>query len=262
VKESRSQSAQEGVDRLVAALRASAEQGRHHGRAGLNAAAKRQWSRRLAAEDPPGGWALWLPRLAHDPVPAIREVAALLVVRRQWTDDGALAVVDRLMRDDDWEVREWAVEPAALMVTGRPDGPTLFQAWLSEGGRVRRAMVVACRTWVREGQMTAQEALAVADRVVDDPDAYVQANVGSYFLGDGVLPRFPRETALWLTQRAARPELSPAFWRNVAALFRSAAARESCRWHLIEAAERLLAAGPPPSLIPKLRRAAGHADPS
>jgi hypothetical protein len=245
------------VQALVAALRLDGAQRRHHGRAGLNAAAKRRWAARLAAVAPPADWTAWLPCLAQDPLPAVRTVAALLIVHGQWTDDGALALVDRLLRDEDWEVREWAVDPAAMLIDARSDGPALFEAWLNEGGRACRAMVAACRARVRAGRMTVQEAFAVADRVVDDPDPYVLASVGSYFLGDGVLPRFPQEMATWLIERSERGELSPPFWRNVGALFSSAAARGPCRAQLVEAASWLLAAGPPPRLVSTLRRAAG-----
>ena len=237
-----------------AELEAQANAGRHHGRPGLPAAVKQMWIHRLATEIAEDQRRAAVAELASHPHPALRQVCAgLLAVwspPQAWTTD----TIRALAQDEDWEVREWAVAPFMALVMSPDGGPDLVQEWVDRGGRLRRAAILAARTWVLQGAWTASQGLDLADRVMDDADPYVQASVGSYYLGDGLLRRHRRETAGWLLERARRRGGSDAFWRNLVAMIRSAAARADDPPVLRPVVAALMEMGPPTREAQQLAR--------
>jgi hypothetical protein len=233
-----------GFDALLEELVQEGATTVHHGRPGLPAARKRRFADRMAPflgeGDPPEAIDLLL---SHT-VAAVREVGAILLAHSACSAPIVLERARSLALDDDWEVREWAVEP---LVAALADDPSAgLMPWIRAGGRLRRAAVLAARHLVLEGRLEAQTACVVADAVVDDSDPYVQANVGGFYLGDALVRCFPQCAAGWLAGRVRAGRVSGPFWKNVTALCRSAGARRQAAV-LRPALDELLLAGPPRS---------------
>lgn len=196
----------------------------HHGKPGLPAAAKRRFARRFEELIPSGDVRRVDVLLSHS-LAAVREVGGCLLALGGYPGPEVETRARTLALDDDWEVREWAVDPY-LKTLGRDPMPGL-QEWIGAGGRLRRAAVLAIRSLVLTGSLSAPEALSFLEVLMDDADPYVQANVGGFLVGDALFRRYPTETAQFLKRRGETGTVSRTFWSNVADALRSAGARAS-----------------------------------
>ncbi len=194
----------------------------HHGKPGLPAAAKRRFARRFEQVIPAGDLGAVDVLLTHA-LAAVREVGACLLTLGVYPEAEVETRARTLALDEDWEVREWAVDPYRKTL-GQDPIPGL-QEWISAGGRLRRAAVLAIRSLVLDGSLSASDSLSLLEVVIDDADVYVQANVGGFLIGDALLRRYPTETAAFLKTRVETGRVSRTFWKNVADALRSAGAR-------------------------------------
>jgi hypothetical protein len=215
----------------------------HHGRPGLSAAAKTRWIRRIreALAEPARG--ALVREAAHHPLPVVREVAAGVLATLP-AEDWAEGLLRELASDDDWEVREWAVEPLQAWVDRDPgSGTARIQAWLKHGGRLRRAALLALRARVLNGALPVPEALALVESAWRDSNPYIVENLGSFVLGDACLRRDPDATLDWLRQQVASG-IGTTEARHLARLLKTAVAAQY-RLALIPIAEAAYGVAPP-----------------
>lgn len=192
-----SHSAGETEAELPAALLGEIRGTVHHGHPGLPAARKHHWAKvlaPLAAADP------YLPgRMAQSAIPTVRQLASLLLEAR---GPEALAALEALAEDDDWEVREWAADHGRFL--------PILTTWAQAGGRRARAVAVALVHLLGDPAVEPLAAdtrlMPLLDLLVRDPDPYVQKSVGTFLLGD-TLARIHPEMAvkLWTRTLAESP---------------------------------------------------------
>ena len=230
---------------LLAELVEETTRTRHHGKPGLPAATKRRYAARFADAIAPKDLASVDILLSH-PLPSVRQVGGLILAREGMFAPETIAPrARRLALDEDWEVREWAVEPYLRTLGHQPLAG--LQSWIEAGGRLRRAAVLAVRALVLDGTLSASASLRALDAVIDDPDSYVQASVGGFLAGDALFRRYPRETAAYLAERVRAGAVNPVFWKNVRDALRSNGARAG--WTLIRDHLAAWTAAPVPAAV-------------
>ncbi|MDA8199221.1 MAG: HEAT repeat domain-containing protein [Thermaerobacter sp.] len=204
-------------ERLASEMVAEACVTRHHGRPGLPARSKVGWADRAADQVGAHDLVTCATHFLAHPHPTVRQVGLALLAR----PDVDAATAERLAReladDPDWEVREWVVEPLAAHTAREASG--WLERWVQEGRGRRRAAVVAARQLVRHKDIDCVTALKVATAVVDDPDPYVAASVGTFLLADGIYPTCPDAFRAWVASLGPCPPDSPRL-RHLAAVVR------------------------------------------
>ena len=219
---------------------------------------ERAFEKALASGDPLGasdvlrrtGTRGWVKKTAYSRAAAIvRAQSASVLVRRDWSTrllqhprrvDKELAAVilrplitshrsdieravQRLARDDDWEVRETA---ASLLgdALERDFGSYLrpAEAWIATGdARLRRAVVVAAKYAARSRDPERADALLdLIEPALSDHDEYVRRNLGPFAIGDQLLRSYPDATFARLERWAREPDENVRW--NVASTFTSA----------------------------------------
>ena len=166
----------------------------------------------------------WSTRLLQHPRRVDKELAAVilrpLIVSHHADVERA---VQRLARDDDWEVRETA---ASLLgdALERDFGAYLrpAQAWIATGDpRLRRAVVVAAKYAARSRHPERVDALLdLIEPALADHDEYVRRNLGPFAIGDQLLRSYPDATFARLERWAREPDENVRW--NVASVFTSA----------------------------------------
>jgi hypothetical protein len=133
--------------------------------------------------------------------------------------DDAERLAGPLADDPAWEVREWVVDP--LVDFAAQGAWNWVDRWVEREGGRRRAAVVATRFLLGRGAVSCDRAVEVARRVVDDPDRYVAASVGTFLLADGIAPRCPDAfAALAATLLAGPAPATSPRWRHLLAVAR------------------------------------------
>jgi hypothetical protein len=213
--------------------------GVHHGKPGVPQAVKVQVIATIKELTTPRQQLWWARSLMGREEAMARQVACGLVAA-DWERDrkGTLKRMRALAEDEDWGVREWAVEPMAD-VLGRDFDHVLeiYRDWIENGAEaLRRAIALALSARARErlGEQ-AKPMLALLALLMPMPGAYLQKNLGPFVVGGGFLARFPRETLAFLRQQS-RKKNENVRW-NVAMAFTTAVAAR----HHVEAGEEILA---------------------
>ena len=199
----------------------------HHGRPGMSAKRKQTWAKTLSRDTSSQEWELLIAELVYAESISTREIGAILLgdAKSDWTLFTKHAL--SLATDNDWEVREWVVKPLVTWwIRDKESTSALFTAWLALSGRPRRAVIVAVLALLNKGEWSCEDALKVVDQVIDDPDPYVIANVGSFLIGDGLLRKCPEMTIEALRRCLARVPLPDAIVKNVKGVLKSKAAKQ------------------------------------
>ena len=181
---------------VLADLQRASRAGRHHGRAGLSGAQKLEFVERFRKA---GARLTLVERMAADPEPSVREVAAVLL-GDLGPEPRVLDLWRGLVEDADWEVREWAVDPLSRWAAADLDGgrTRVGRHLAAASPRERRAALLALRHLVLHGRLSPLDALVLAEPLFSDDDPYIAESLGSYVLGDALLRRSPVAVLGWL----------------------------------------------------------------
>ena len=168
----------------------------------------------------------WTGRLMKRPESVARSVACGLVALG-WTHDAAAtgSRLKRLAEDPDWEVREWAAEGLAdVLSQDFEGGMELCTGWVDEGSEPAcRAVALALSSRARERvREQAAPMLALVERLMPMDGSYLQKNLGPFAVGGGFLSRFPERTLSMLARLARRKDENTRW--NVAMAFTTATA--------------------------------------
>ncbi len=198
----------------------------HHGKPGVPQAIKVQviaLIRELSTEPQQLVWAKKLMRREEN---TARQVACGLVAAG-WDRDreGTEKRMRALAEDEDWGVREWAVDPFAD-VLGRNFEHVLelYRGWVENGSEaLRRAIALALSARARgRDESQARPMLEVLALLMPMPGNYLQKNLGPFVVGGGFLSRFPKQTLSFLRQQSRKKDENVRW--NVAMAFTTAAA--------------------------------------
>jgi hypothetical protein len=166
----------------------------------------------------------WASRLLQHPRRVDKELAAVILrplIASHRAD--VERAVNRLARDDDWEVREAA---ASLLGDALERAFNEYlrpaQAWMATGEpRLRRAVVVAAKYAARSRHPDrAEPLLDLIEPALAERDEYVRRNLGPFAIGDQLLRSYPDATFARLERWAREPD-EIVRW-NVASTFTSA----------------------------------------
>jgi hypothetical protein len=166
----------------------------------------------------------WASRLLQHPRRVDKELAAVILrplIASHRAD--VERAVNRLARDDDWEVREAA---ASLLGDALERAFDEYlrpaQAWMATGEpRLRRAVVVAAKYAARSRHPDrAEPLLDLIEPALAERDEYVRRNLGPFAIGDQLLRSYPDATFARLERWAREPD-EIVRW-NVASTFTSA----------------------------------------
>jgi 3-methyladenine DNA glycosylase AlkD len=166
----------------------------------------------------------WSARLLQHPRRVDKELAA--VILRPLISSHRADVeraVQRLARDEDWEVRESA---ASLLGDALEREFEAYlrpaQAWVATADpRLRRAVVVAAKYAARSRHPERAETLLdLIEPALADHDEYVRRNLGPFAIGDQLLRSYPDATFARLERWAREPDANVRW--NVASAFTSA----------------------------------------
>lgn len=227
----------------AAALARYLTSGTHHGKPGVPQAIKVQviaLIRGLCTQRQQLSWAKTLMKREEA---MARQVACGLVAAEWERDQDATSQRMRaLAEDDDWGVREWAVDPFADILRRDFDSVLeIFRGWIDDGSEeLRRAIALALSAQARariEGQ--ARPMLAALALLMPAPGSYLQKNLGPFVVGAGFLSRFPRQTLSFLHQQSRKKNENVRC--NVAMAFTTAVAARKHREAGKEILERLAA---------------------
>lgn len=212
---------------IVQSIFQEEQQTLHHGRPGLTAKRKQVWAKTLSCATPSQEWESLLAALINAESISTREIGAVLLGDEKTDWNIFTKYVHVIAADENWEVREWAVNPlVAWWQRDKEHTSTLFTQWLDTGGRLRRAVIVAVLKLLIKGEWSCEDALKVVDQVIDDPDPYIIANVGSFLIGDGLLRKCPDMTIKVLRRYLTRKPLPDAVKKNMQGMLKSKAAKE------------------------------------
>jgi 3-methyladenine DNA glycosylase AlkC len=166
----------------------------------------------------------WATRLLQHPRRVDKELAAVILRPLIATNPAEVErAIQRLARDEDWEVRETA---ASLLGDSLERAFDEYlrpaQAWVASGDpRLRRAVVVAAKYAARSRHPERAEVLLdLIEPALADRNEYVRRNLGPYAIGDQLLRSYPDATFARL-ERWAREADENVRW-NVASVFTSA----------------------------------------
>ena len=185
--------------------------------------------------------------------------------------DEALALLNRLADDENWEVREWAGSAAGeLLQRHFSEIHTALRAWLKHSSpNVRRAVAIAVRGATNNRHVERCEPLfELIELLVVDRDEYVRRNTGPFAVGK-LLQHYPEQTLARVRKWADRED-EMSRW-NAAMVFVAAPARkhvdaalgilsELARderrlvWMAVASALRHLVKRDPERVVPELRR--------
>ncbi len=202
--------------------------GTHHGRPGVPQSIKVQVIASIREHSTHPQQLAWAKRLMKRDEAMARQVACGLVAAKWERDqDGILRRMRALAEDEDWGVREWAVDPFADIL-GRDFHHVLeiYRGWVKDGSEaLRRAIALALSAQARARiEEQARPMLAVLALLMPLPGSYLQKNLGPFVVGGGFLSRFPQQTLSFLRQQS-RKKNENVRW-NVAMAFTTAAARK------------------------------------
>ncbi len=215
--------------RNTAALASWLMSGTHHGKPGAPAAIKLKVAgliRESCADD--AARVVWAERLMACDEAVARSIACGLVASGWRLDrEATIGRMKTLAEDADWEVREWAADLlAGVLALDFAVALSLYADWVEAGSEeLRRAVALGLAG--RSRARVAAEAppmLAIIERLMSKPGAYLQKNLGPFALGGAFLGRFPDET-LALCRKLARRKDEHLRW-NLAMCFTTAAARK------------------------------------
>ena len=215
------------INSIVEAIIREEQQTLHHGRPGLPAKRKQAWAKILSRDTSSQQWEALIAAVIYAESISTREIGAVLLgnEKSDWTI--FIKYVHEIAVDDNWEVREWVINP--LIVWWQRDkerASILFTEWLNAGGRSRRAIIVAALKLLNRGEWSCEDALKVVDQVIDDPDPYIIANVGSFLIGDGLLRKCPDMTIEALRGYLARKPLPDSVKKNMQGVLKSKEAQQ------------------------------------
>jgi len=166
----------------------------------------------------------WAARLLQHPRRVDKELAAVILRPLILTNRPEVErAINRLARDDDWEVREAA---ASLLGDGLEGAFDEYlrpaQAWVAVGDpRLRRAVVVAAKYAARSRRPErAEPLLDLIEPALADHDEYVRRNLGPFAIGDQLLRSYPDATFARLERWSREPDENVRW--NVASAFTSA----------------------------------------
>lgn len=129
--------------------------------------------------------------------------------------------------DDDWIVREIAAATFARML-GKDFShfAKLFAAWVKNGSEnAKRAVALAVKYDSKSADPKKWKTyLQLIEPLLKEEAEYIRKNLGPFAIGDGLLPRFPKET-LMACEKWAKSKDAWARW-NTAMVFTAAAARK------------------------------------
>ncbi len=199
----------------------------HHGKPGVPQAIKVQVIALIREPSSEPRQLAWAKKLMRRDENMARQVACGLVADG-WEHDreGTEKRMRALAEDEDWGVREWAVDPFADIL-GRDFEHVLelYRGWVENGSEaLRRAIALALSARARAKDLSqARPMLQVLALLMPMPGNYLQKNLGPFVVGGGFLSRFPKQTLSFLRQQSKRKDENVRW--NVAMAFTTAAAR-------------------------------------
>lgn len=133
----------------------------------------------------------------------------------------------RAADDEDWIVRESAAGACAtLLGMNFPQFSKMFSKWVRSGSdNAKRAVALAVK-YDSRGKDDARWStyLKLIEPLLSEPAEYIRKNLGPFAIGDGLLPRFSKET-LACCGKWAKSKDENVRW-NTAMVFTAAAARK------------------------------------
>lgn len=199
----------------------------HHGKPGVPQAIKVQVIALIREPSSEPQQLAWAKKLMRRDENMARQVACGLVADG-WEHDreGTEKRMRALAEDEDWGVREWAVDPFADIL-GRDFEHVLelYRGWVENGSEaLRRAIALALSARARaKDPSQARPMLQVLALLMPMPGNYLQKNLGPFVVGGGFLSRFPKQTLSFLRHQSKRKDENVRW--NVAMAFTTAAAR-------------------------------------
>lgn len=193
-----------------------------------NAADKRAAARQIVrrcgdASEELAGWSRWL---AGQASPSAKGLAALLITSSYpGRREEAVAILQRLCDDANWEVREWGGSAAGEILARHFDEfYPLLERWTAHPSpSVRRAVALAAKGAAdRRHPERAGRLLTLIEPLLPDRAQYVRRNLGPFAIA-GLLARYPEQTIARLRQWA-RLDDEMVRW-NAAMVFAAAPAR-------------------------------------
>lgn len=170
----------------------------------------------------------WSLRLLAHPRRVDKELAAVLLRPLIATHQADVErAIQRIAKDDDWEVREAAASLLGHALGGRFERylPSA-QSWVATGEpRLRRAVVVAAKHAARARLPERERPLLdLVEAAVHERDEYVRRSLGPFAVGDQLLRSYPEATLERLAQWARDPDEN-ARWNAAMAFTTASGAR-------------------------------------